>query len=345
MNRYQKWIQDNKKEIVSQIKSAAHEFILNISGVDLDEMIIDGSWHQISKEEPHYYLAEFNVFEDTGLPFIQIVYNNFKGMKQKWSSFELTSMMWEAHKNDEKFVGVALQTKPITISKEPKKEVDRERVVRFAKSQWNQMESGCKHVNFLYTHEKKIPNNFKYIRSGEDHNGRFIAAPITSIDRADPKNLEFFGLQKIYEDGSKLFNKHLDKTGHGIVIGEINKQVIFLAEGMADAIALHIATGQRCISFLDINNLKPVIKILRDSFVDSIQIVIVADNDKERVNKKTGEPENIGVIKAKEVLKIKKLKNVHLVVPDIKNEAKVDANDVYTKMGKESLRKLVKEYL
>ena len=102
-------------------------------------------------------------------------------------------------------------------------------------------------------------------------------------------------LHKIIADGRKRFLKDSDVTGAYFVIGEMY-DVLCIAEGFATAATIHGATrfAQDAVAFNE-GNLLPVAKVF-ESFPGTV--IVCADDDWKRINKRTGKPENIGVISA-----------------------------------------------
>ena len=89
--------------------------------------------------------------------------------------------------------------------------------------------------------------------------------------------------------------KDSDVTGAYFVIGEMY-DVLCIAEGFATAATIHGATrfAQDAVAFNE-GNLLPVAKVF-ESFPGTV--IVCADDDWKRINKRTGKPENIGVISA-----------------------------------------------
>jgi len=106
---------------------------------------------------------------------------------------------------------------------------------------------------------------------------------------------ELVSVQRILDDGSKLFIKGSDHIGAYFSLrGDMDTFAI--CEGVATAWAVHRATGWSVIAAFNAGNLKPVAKAIRVKYPDT-RIVIAADNDHESKNAK-GEPWNAGVEKA-----------------------------------------------
>lgn len=90
------------------------------------------------------------------------------------------------------------------------------------------------------------------------------------------------GLQKIAPDGTKRFNKGMEKAGAAHRIGKqpVAGEPMLLAEGLATALTLREATDRAYPVFVafDAGNLLPVAKILRARYPDS-PLLVCADDD------------------------------------------------------------------
>jgi putative DNA primase/helicase len=137
------------------------------------------------------------------------------------------------------------------------------------------------------------------------------------------------GTQSIQADGDKRFLPGTQKTGRYYIVGEIeHADRVCIAEGFATASTIYERTGIPCVVAFDAGNLPPVAKALKLS-LPGVEFVVCADHDWRRVNRQTGEPENIGLIKAREAaLAI----DAKLAVPDFsrfnRGEKDTDFNDL-----------------
>ena len=86
---------------------------------------------------------------------------------------------------------------------------------------------------------------------------------------------EHLGQQKIKPNGKKLFNRGLKKAQAGAFIGEPTAR-LYVCEGWATAVAVHISTKQQTLFALDAKTLPKLVKVLEHP-----NIVIAADNDAE----------------------------------------------------------------
>lgn len=84
-------------------------------------------------------------------------------------------------------------------------------------------------------------------------------------------------LQFVGEDGSKRFLTGGRIRGCYFSIGRIDHSIL-LAEGLATASTLHLATGQAVAACFNCTNLAPVALALRNKFL-RLRLVVCADND------------------------------------------------------------------
>jgi len=114
------------------------------------------------------------------------------------------------------------------------------------------------------------------------------------------KSGKIVNLQFIAPDGKKRFLKGAPKKGAYYIVGEIeHADKVCIAEGFATAATIYERTGIPCVVAFDAGNLPPVAKALKLS-LPGVEFIVCADDDWKRVNPQTGEPENIGIIKARE---------------------------------------------
>ena len=100
------------------------------------------------------------------------------------------------------------------------------------------------------------------------------------------KTYKFAANQTILPSGKKIFSKGLVKEGVGAFIGKQSSR-LYICEGWATAVAVHLATEQQALFALDAKTLPKTVKLLRHP-----DIVIAADNDDEGIAaaKATGLP-------------------------------------------------------
>ena len=123
------------------------------------------------------------------------------------------------------------------------------------------------------------------IKFGDENGQNVIYVPLQDIDS------KLWSLQKIYDNGSKMFLPGGKKCGCFHLIGKIEEdKPLYIAEGYATAASIHMAIGENMIIAFDAGNIEPVVKSIREKY-PKLEIIIAADNDC------WGE-QNIGKIKA-----------------------------------------------
>lgn len=180
--------------------------------------------------------------------------------------------------------------------------------------------------SFPYCIKKKI-HHLADAEICEDQFGIHLAVPIRDVFG------KLWSLQKIYEDGKKLFLAGGKITGNFFTFGELNSGgKIYLCEGFATGASIFESTGICTVVAWYASNLKPVCSELIAKFPNT-EIIIAADND--QFNKK----ENVG-IKAAQDCQIKF--NVKFVYPKfsdgVKDQRPTDYNDLFCLSGKEECK-------
>lgn len=175
------------------------------------------------------------------------------------------------------------------------------------------------------------------LRHGSDERGQFIVFAVGNDHHA------VTGFQKIY---SKDFvdnngdERHKDfcfkpllnengevatyKNGSYAVIGELGGKddLVYVAEGYATGLSVHIATGNPVVVALDAPNLPHVIKALSEKGYENI--VVAADNDFKADN-----GGNVGIFAAIQAVRYTKFK---IAIPFLDGQ-KADFNDVMLTSG------------
>jgi KaiC/GvpD/RAD55 family RecA-like ATPase len=115
--------------------------------------------------------------------------------------------------------------------------------------------------------------------------GDTVVVPIFNSKR------EKVGIQRITPDGQKRFSKGMEKEGAFGVVGKPEDGTVYIAEGWATSVSVHMATGRPVIFGLDAGNLAKVAKELPELFPDA-EFVVAADNDDKGIDaaKATGFP-------------------------------------------------------
>ncbi|PRP68598.1 hypothetical protein BUE93_21390 [Chromobacterium amazonense] len=183
-----------------------------------------------------------------------------------------------------------------------------------ARQQWD---NAARQGESAYLARKRVARaeSLRYMADG---------AVILPLIRYDEGRL--VGSQKISPDGSKRFNRGMEKTGAACRLGEepLDGELILLAEGYATA-----ASGREAVDYqhpvymaLDSGNLKPVAEILRVKYPAS-PLLLLADDD--YMPKKTGEPNGVGESKARAAAQT--VGNAAIVLPVFSAPRRVDRED------------------
>lgn len=148
---------------------------------------------------------------------------------------------------------------------------------------------------------------------------------------------KLWSVQRIIGSGDKFFLPGTKKKGCFFQIPEgvlTDDETIYVCEGFATAVSVHLATGRTVLAAFDAGNLEPVAVALRGKLPNAF-ITICADNDQ------FGE-KNVGVIKATEAAK---KSGATVVVPHFTNlkDKPTDFNDLHLSIGLEAVKKQIVE--
>jgi putative DNA primase/helicase len=147
-----------------------------------------------------------------------------------------------------------------------------------------------------YLARKGVTGEFvKYFTDGT------VLVPAWRFDQPNERGqATMVGLQKIAPDGTKRFNRGMEKQGAAHRIGKqpVEGEPMLLAEGLATALTLREATDRAYPVFIafDAGNLLPVAKILRERYPKS-PLLVCADDD-WKTTLPDGDPHNTGVVAA-----------------------------------------------
>ncbi|MGE4558551.1 MAG: AAA family ATPase [Desulfovibrionaceae bacterium] len=157
--------------------------------------------------------------------------------------------------------------------------------------------------------------------------GEALVLPILNSS-GDVQSLQF-----INRDGSKRLLSGGKKAGGYFPIRGLD-DVLYLAEGFATAMSVHIATKRTVLVAIDAGNLLAVARMARMQYPDR-KIIIAADND-------TTTPGNPGLTAAnKAALEV----NALVAVPRLANNPtdKADFNDIHQQNGLDAVWRLLQE--
>lgn len=177
-----------------------------------------------------------------------------------------------------------------------------------------------------YLKRKGLPSGYGALHSGEN-----LIVPMHDFE-------QIWNYQRIKPDGEKLYFQGAKKAGTWFAI-EGDTDVIYIAEGYATAVSVHMATGMTTLAAFDTSNLEYVVKAVLSKYPKA-NIVLAADNDHETiVNQKFY---NAGVEKARKIAA--KYPEIKIRFPVFKDpEGKSDFNDLYQEQGLNAVAKQLQE--
>jgi Toprim domain/Origin of replication binding protein len=168
-----------------------------------------------------------------------------------------------------------------------------------------------------------LPDNFIFKR-GKDDRGYFIAYELSNVEGKAP------GYQKIYDKcfiDSSGTSRDKDfvflpdsKNGSFAIIGQPTGNIVYLAEGLATALSIYIATGTPTSVCLDAGNLIHAATALKTTFK---HLIICADNDINPAG-------NVGIESA--IRAARAIGADYIVYPEL-GDRKVDFNDLHKALG------------
>lgn len=331
------WASENNSIIHNHLFHSGLEFINNQAenlSSPISNLILDDRWHYIDKAKKQSYRGQIQTNSD-GIPFLNLVYYTYRhgGFSAKFNCKQILKELWLKAKEGRGINIISLPTKkPVVAINQPEINwVERDLKL------WTSLKAkGESH----YLKRKGLDKSpLPGIRYGKD----YIAAQL--IDT----NNQFFGLQKIYNNGDKRFTKGLFKKGHFALIGldELPNKLstIHVCEGIATAATIHLATGEPVFVALDAFNLLPVCRALKRHF-SKTPMLIWADNDWQKANQLTkfGKPlGNTGLIHAHRTAF--KCRNALVCAPDFskfelqKIKTATDFNDLFLLSGLDAVSK------
>jgi len=172
-------------------------------------------------------------------------------------------------------------------AKAKQKDIDRARFA--AHRAWQQYEAAGRDGESAYLKRKGVDPDAG-LRYAQGADGTVLLVPMVRYDvsrdmDSDPAYAgarRLCGLQKIADDGSKLYNKGMAKEGCSLCLGKLpdDGALILIVEGLATGLSVRQATGRAHAVFVafDAGNLAPVARILRKLYPKST-VLFCADDD------------------------------------------------------------------
>ena len=340
-NTFHDWVIGNKHLIEQALLSSACDFLSECSEEEflISNLQLTNQWQYLDRKQTKGYNG--SLFTNAnGVPHLKLTYHSFKhgGESHTFNSKQVLQSLW---KNERE--GKAGQTFKHIVVKKKKAQIHTPKIIENKIKEdlelWDNLSStGTSH----YLKRKKVSSEIEIKGLKFGHN--LVAVKIVNIEgRAQ-------GLQKIYNDGKKLFTKGLEKKGNFALIGadklNANTKQISICEGVSTALSIFMATGEPVCSALDAFNLLPVAKKIKRKHTKA-KLVFWADNDAHKADKLKPNGEkigNTGLIHAH--LAALKMRNAKVMVPEFKDltfdEAlkPTDFNDLHCIAGLSALNKI-----
>lgn len=335
---FQGWSSKNAEYIKSKLIESGIYFLEEHAErlkLPLSDLLLDDRWHYLDKAKKESYRARMSV-NSNGTPYLSLTYKTFRhgGFSSHFDCREAIKSLWLNERDNN------IRYRPVKnkLPTKPQKAIKSIDYIAKDETLWESL-NGIGESDYLKRKglaQSTLPG-FRFGR-------RFIAINIIDTEQ------NFFGLQKIYNNGDKFFTKGLQKKGHFGLIGstELPKSLphVHICEGAATACSIYLATGEPVFVALDAGNLFPVGKNLKKKYKNS-KLVFWADNDFQKANKKNKFGEvlgNTGLIHANR--SAFKIRNSMVCTPSfdalsehaLKTHNPTDFNDLHTLMGIETLQ-------
>lgn len=287
-NTFHDWVQENYETIAHELKRAAIDFLFQHSEerITLDELTLDGKWQYLDRKKTKGFIGQL-LSNQNNIPQLKLTYHSFKqgGESYSFDNKPVIKHLWE----NERY-GTTRPYRSQIVPRKLKQKISEKKPseikVKEDLALWNKL-STTGISDYLKRKQIQSQSEIKGIKFGKN----LIAVKIIDIEgRAH-------GLQKIYNDGRKLFTKGLEKKGHFALIGADNipknTKRLSICEGISTAVSIYLATGEPVYAALDAFNLLPVSKNLK-SYHTRAEFIYWADNDHIKANKLKPNGEKIG---------------------------------------------------
>ena len=165
------------------------------------------------------------------------------------------------------------------------------------------------------------------LRSGNDKHGDFIAYALHG------QSGRVIGYQKIYAQNIEGRDDNKDFIGSMggafAIVGDAEAVTgrAYIAEGLANAITYHLATGKPCFVALNAGNLKNIVPFVRGTYAENI--TILADNDRKNL----AQNGNTGINAALKAITYGGKQYDYLIIAPCDNAVNWDLNDVLVSDG------------
>ena len=288
-NTFHEWVEKNYEHLCSELSYGAADFLAMQSEADfsISDLHLDNRWHYLNRQKTCGYIGEL-VKDNNSVPFLKLTFNNFKsgGDAISFNNKEIIRSLWQQHKEGRALSFKPKYTKPSKPAFSIKSHAVNQDLIKQEIESFNDFALTGQNP-YLKRKHLATDSQIKGIRFAKN----YIAALIIDTQQNS------YGLQKIYNDGAKRFTKGLNKKGHFALIGStsmpVKPETIYIAEGVATAASIHLATLSVVFAALDAFNLLPVAKELKRKYPKA-QIVFWADNDCYKADKLKSNGDKIG---------------------------------------------------
>lgn len=315
-------------EIIQHLKS---------EGYEPGEFVPDGRVHRFAvdksdKKKSAFYIGFRNFSSRTGEEFYTVTYGSWRGEETK--TFSTLKGVTNAADNK----AIKEQIKKAKEKAEKEREQEQDIVSNELAILWTTLGDSGNAIEYLRKKQiSEIALGVKYDERGN-----------LSIPARDCEG-RIWSVQYINRDGAKWFHPGGRIRGCFHAIGDIGtSDLLYIAEGIATAATVFLATGRPTIAAFTSNNLAEVSLSLKKLYPDK-SIIICGDDDRNG-KRPNGDPYNAGREKAEEAAR-----SVMgpAVFPSFNktNEKDTDWNDLYCREGIETVRnqiaqtKVEKQYL
>jgi putative DNA primase/helicase len=228
---------------------------------EIGQPILDGSVHRINRkgrsDKSGWYIAK--QYQSTkGYPYTYATIGDWAtGEKIQFKPSE--SLSREDHAAIRE-----TQKRNIESARQERERISDESAV-VAQEKWRTSKPLLGHP---YLTRKKISGDF-----GCRMFGKAILVPTRNIDG------EIRGLQEIFPDGNKMFQKGQSMSGYFHLIGDIeSSELVFLVEGLATGASVYMATGNPVIVCFNATNISKVARSVRKKWKKTY--IVCGDDDK-----------------------------------------------------------------
>lgn len=249
----------------------------NQMGINIP-IICDGVVHRYSadgkKNKPDEWYIAFEGLTTKGNKYLNCIYGSWSSQrKYEFKSWDDSKIFDEKERKE---LHESLKKKKEEIEK--KFEEDRDKAENEANKLWRESSKTPPKEEFLaYSKSKGIePIGARFGLNPSNHPS--IIIPIHNVE-GKIRSLQFISMS----DGIsfKSFLKHGEKKGNFFVIGNImDGSHLYVTEGYATAVSIHLASKQPVVVAFDAGSLDPVIENIRKKYPNN-EITIAADNDSE----------------------------------------------------------------